>query len=740
MSKTLKAALLVSSAFIATPVFAQTDVYPPFNYATDDRGVDLVTGAYFHTEDVVSVGDRSMGGLGVKMTFMPRIATRVGGWRDHNVGTATEINGKMVVSVGAQSESFSPGSSAGTWLSDQGEGATLFESSDSLAYTASDGTIAIFDKSLGGNIGSWDASSGVMRTLKRPDGTEATYTYEAASFCVWNESPCRSSGAVKRLRLQSVRTNAGYQISYQYAQAGAGGGQEGLDSGPWSRLVKVTAFNRGGDFCDSTANNCNFSLAWPSATFSSAQYGDIGEQFSSIENALDEVTHFSYEYGNLKSVTRPGDTKPSIVISTATTDGEVASWSNGLDTYTYRYSDYAANAPYNRTITVTDPNGNRTIAVSNLREGTLTSLTSPSGDVRTLSYDSKGRLKRAAGQHGEFVEYTYDERGNVIQSLFSPKTGSGLSPIYTSATYASACVNVVTCNLPLSVTDSRGFTTDYVYDPGHGGVTQIVQPAPVAGAPRPTTSFGYGAFTALVRNGQGQTIAAGNPIVRPTTISRCASAAVCADSVNESRTTFSYSSPMAFNNLLPTVITDGDGTGALAATTTYAYSLRGDVERIDGPLNGDGDARLFLYDRMRRLRLARGAPIPTGSGAYAATRYARNARGEVTLIERGTSTDEGESFSPLQAVSTAYDLAGRPTHRRFIAGGVTHSLVQISYDASGRQDCVATRMNPSTFANPPSSACSLDTAGAFGPDRITKYNYDAAGRMTSTVSGYGSGT
>jgi RHS repeat-associated protein len=210
--------------------------------------------------------------------------------------------------------------------------------------------------------------------------------------------------------------------------------------------------------------------------------------------------------------------------------------------------------------------------------------------------------------------------------------------------------------------------------------------------------------------------------------------------VNESRTTFSYSSPMAFNNLLPTVITDGDGTGALAATTTYAYSLRGDVERIDGPLNGDGDARLFLYDRMRRLRLARGAPIPTGSGAYAATRYARNARGEVTLIERGTSTDEGESFSPLQAVSTAYDLAGRPTHRRFIAGGVTHSLVQISYDASGRQDCVATRMNPSTFANPPSSACSLDTAGAFGPDRITKYNYDAAGRMTSTVSGYGSGT
>ncbi|MDT9166053.1 hypothetical protein RSW31_26575, partial [Escherichia coli] len=77
-----------------------------------------------------------------------------------------------------------------------------------------------------------------------------------------------------------------------------------------------------------------------------------------------------------------------------------------------------------------------------------------------------------------------------------------------------------------------------------------------------------------------------------------------------------------------------------------------------------------------------------------------------------------------------YDAYGRPTHQRVQAGGTTHSLVQISYDASGRQDCVATRMNPSTFANPPSSACSLDTAGAFGPDRITKYNYDAAGRVT----------
>ena len=106
----------------------------------------------------------------------------------------------------------------------------------------------------------------------------------------------------------------------------------------------------------------------------------------------------------------------------------------------------------------------------------------------------------------------------------------------------------------------------------------------------------------------------------------------------------------------------------------------------------------------------------------------------------GLTDSDWSNFSSLQQTAVAYDAYGRPTHQRVQAGGTTHSLVQISYDASGRQDCVATRMNPSTFANPPSSACSLDTAGAFGPDRITKYNYDAAGRVTSTVSGYGSGS
>ncbi|OHC94878.1 MAG: hypothetical protein A2792_02525 [Sphingomonadales bacterium RIFCSPHIGHO2_01_FULL_65_20] len=106
----------------------------------------------------------------------------------------------------------------------------------------------------------------------------------------------------------------------------------------------------------------------------------------------------------------------------------------------------------------------------------------------------------------------------------------------------------------------------------------------------------------------------------------------------------------------------------------------------------------------------------------------------------GLTDANWSAFSSLQQTAFAYDSYGRATHQRAQAGGSTHSLVQVSYDASGRQDCVATRMNPSAFASPPASACTLGTPGAFGSDRITKYGYDAAGQLTSTISGYGSGS
>lgn len=136
-------------------------------------------------------------------------------------------------------------------------------------------------------------------------------------------------------------------------------------------------------------------------------------------------------------------------------------------------------------------------------------------------------------------------------------------------------------------------------------------------------------------------------------------------------------------------------------------------------------------------------PDPDGAGARLrpAQRTTYDAAGRVTLAERGTVTGLTDpnwaAFVSLQKIAQAYDAWGRPTHQRLQSGSTTYALTQVSYDAAGRQDCVTQRMNPSTFASPPASACTAATTGAFGADRRSRFAYDAAGLLLSATSGYG---
>ncbi len=66
------------------------------------------------------------------------------------------------------------------------------------------------------------------------------------------------------------------------------------------------------------------------------------------------------------------------------------------------------------------------------------------------------------------------------------------------------------------------------------------------------------------------------------------------------------------------------------------------------------------------------------------------------------------------------------------------SVTQQSYDANLRPECTAVRMNSSVFGSPPASACTLGAEGTnTGPDRITKYVYDAAGQKLQVREGVG---
>ena len=147
----------------------------------------------------------------------------------------------------------------------------------------------------------------------------------------------------------------------------------------------------------------------------------------------------------------------------------------------------------------------------------------------------------------------------------------------------------------------------------------------------------------------------------------------------------------------------------------------------------------FRYDVAGRL-VGQIAPDPDGPGPlkHAAIRNTYDALGNLVKIETGelaawqshaVSPSSWSGFTVLETTEISYDSMGRETKRLLRVGGTIQALTQQSYDAFGRLDCTAARMNPVTFATTPTSACMLSTVGAFGPDRITRNIYDSRDRV-----------
>lgn len=160
------------------------------------------------------------------------------------------------------------------------------------------------------------------------------------------------------------------------------------------------------------------------------------------------------------------------------------------------------------------------------------------------------------------------------------------------------------------------------------------------------------------------------------------------------------------------------------------------------------------------------APDPDGSGPsapllYAAVRNTYDIDGRLTMVEKGQlSSWQSESVLPsawpvwnaatqtgfqIFAKSvTSYDALDRKVLETTSGsgdGGATWTqtaATQYSYDAVGRLDCTAVRMNGVTWSALPTSACTLaTTSSTFGPDRITKNVYDDAGQLLKVIKAYG---
>jgi len=135
----------------------------------------------------------------------------------------------------------------------------------------------------------------------------------------------------------------------------------------------------------------------------------------------------------------------------------------------------------------------------------------------------------------------------------------------------------------------------------------------------------------------------------------------------------------------------------------------------------------------------------TGPVIYLATRRTYNSAGLLSMLEKGSlATWQSESVAPaswpsytvFQTESYGYDSMGRLVWKQLSSGGVTYQFTQYSYDIMGRQQCVATRMNPAQFS-PTTNACQLTTPDVYGSDRITYTTYDATNRPLTIQRAYG---
>lgn len=148
----------------------------------------------------------------------------------------------------------------------------------------------------------------------------------------------------------------------------------------------------------------------------------------------------------------------------------------------------------------------------------------------------------------------------------------------------------------------------------------------------------------------------------------------------------------------------------------------------------------YRYDSKRRLT-GEILPDPDGAGALGrpATRHTFNGDGLLVRTEKGhLAAWQAETVAPaawtgftvVESVDYGHDAVGNKILETHSGGGTAYSVVQTSYDAMDRPQCTTMRMNPAAFHSLPASACSLGSEGGFGPDRISKLVYDAAGQLT----------
>jgi len=591
LSNTAKAISLALAVFISGAAFAQglpPDPLPP-RPAPDENGVDLAGWHYSYQFTPISIGDPAQGGMSLTY-FMPEVRNSYSA--DLSViDPHYQTTRKVIATFGERTAVFNNGPDSPNTDGVAEPGASLEFTGSKYTYKTRDGVL--IDYNLPSEYYNYTSSSMFLC------GNSATFPNgEVLTFHVnYIYSPDTSEN-LWFCRTQSVVSNRGYQIKFEYASNNTAW-PPGIG---WKDVVKVTLVNGAYEYCNPNATSCAFSLSWPTLIppYSTGTYSNnLGQiwQFRSRAvsagiTARDIKTPGSSEY-NLSYHTdlyNPNTGDPNGTgahrVASVVKDGKV--WN-----YAYNWGSS------HTTVTAQNPDGGvSSYYVRRAHDDGVNSEWPPLVEwsknqlnyTRNYEYYSDFSLvKKSIEPEGNFVEAVYDGRGNATNITSRAKSGSVLGDIVTSAVYPATCTTPKTCNKPTSVTDPRQAKTDYTYDASHGGVLTEMAPAPSPGTARPLKINSYTQKYAYVLNSVGTLVAAAAPVWVRSSEMVCQTVVgsdvpTCDIGAPQQLTAFEYGADGTANNLL----IHGKAVSASGTTlrTCYGYDRFGNQISETNPRAG----------------------------------------------------------------------------------------------------------------------------------------------------------
>jgi hypothetical protein len=376
-------------------------------------------------------------------------------------------------------------------------------------------------------------------TILKPNGEKISYYY----LTIYNSSGCAIAH-----RLQSIKSNRGYAIHFDYQT----NDNKSLD---WRTPSIVTVFNSTVDFCDDTAISCVFTQNWPKLLVNKSI-----DASSNIQVVVTEPDGGVYSllrtYSYTLTLNRNGAELIRYNFANNGGAGAFPGWivqsvSRAGEMWTYSSSPIGS-VP---TVSRTSPLGGVRSAVIDPLSRNVKKFTDENNRVTNYLYTSNYLLQYVVPPEGTldangnpiagYTKYDYDARGNVVQTTIVPKQGSGLANVMTYAGFDTTCSNRKTCNQPNWEKDGKGNQTDFTYDPTHGGLLTEMRPAPSAGAARPMKVNTYAQRSAWIKNSSGTLVQSPDPVWLIASSTECQTAAgsntpVCDAAAPQKITTYQY--------------------------------------------------------------------------------------------------------------------------------------------------------------------------------------------------------